>query len=113
MLASGELQGWAQVRCASLDRLPLVGAVPHAQALSDHMAAAGSRRGRVPLGDTPRHSGLYLLSALGSRGITLAHWCAGLLAAQMDGEATQVEPDLVAALDPARFAWRQARRQQA
>ncbi len=113
LMASAGLQGWAQVRCASLDRLPLVGAVPHAQALSDHMAAAGSRRGQVPLANTPRHPGLYLLSALGSRGITLAHWCAGLLAAQMEGQTTPVEPDLVAALDPARFAWRQARRQQA
>lgn len=113
LLARGELQGWAQVRCASLDRLPLVGAVPHAQALSGHMAAAGSRRGRVALTDMPRHPGLYMLSALGSRGITLAHWCAGLLAAQVEGEATQVEADLVAALDPARFAWRQARRRPA
>ena len=52
--AAGELQGWAQVRCASLDRLPLMGAVPDAAALQHVMAAAGARRGRVPLSAVPR-----------------------------------------------------------
>lgn len=110
----GELLGWAQVRCASLDRLPLVGAVPDGDALTTHMAAAGARRGRVPLADTPRQPGLYLLAALGSRGLTLAAWCAHQLAAEIDGEsAPNVEEDLLRAIDPARFAWKQARRQQA
>lgn len=110
----GQLLGWAQVRCASLDRLPLVGAVPDGEALKAHMAAAGARRGRVPLADTPRRPGLHLLAALGSRGITLAAWCADQLAAEMDGKSTpNVEEDLLRAIDPARFAWKQARRQQA
>ncbi|MGE0099792.1 MAG: FAD-dependent oxidoreductase [Hydrogenophaga sp.] len=109
--ASGELLGWAQVRCASLDRLPLVGAVPDARVLRLNKAQAGSKRERQPLGETPRQPGLYLLTALGSRGITLASWCAHLLAAQIDGTAVPVEADLVAALDPARFAWRETRRQ--
>jgi len=109
--ASNELLGWAQVRCASLDRLPMVGAVPDANALRLRMVQAGSRRGRATLEETPRLPGLYLLSALGSRGITLAHLCAGWLASQIEGEAVLAERDLLAALDPARFAWRQARRQ--
>jgi tRNA 5-methylaminomethyl-2-thiouridine biosynthesis bifunctional protein len=110
--ASGQLRGWAQVRCASLDRLPLVGAVPDGEALLALMAQAGSRRGRVPLGDTPRHPGLYLLGALGSRGLTLAHWCASRLAAQMDGEhPSEHDAALLRAIDPARFAWKRARRQ--
>lgn len=112
--ADGALLGWAQVRCASLDRLPLVGAAPDVAALGAHMAAAGSRRGRVPMADTPRLSGLYLLTALGSRGLTLAHWSASLLAAKMNGEAAPLAPadqDLEQALDPARFAWKIARRQ--
>lgn len=111
--ANGGLQGWAQVRCASLDRLPLVGAVPDGNALQRQMEEAGHRRGRVPLEDTPRQPGLYMLTALGSRGITLAHWCASRLAASLDGEppASQEEADLLRATDPARFAWKQARRQ--
>jgi tRNA 5-methylaminomethyl-2-thiouridine biosynthesis bifunctional protein len=110
----GELRGWAQVRCASLDRLPLVGAAPDTQALQALMATAGARRGRVPLIDTPRRQGLYMLTALGSRGLTLAAWCANQLAAAMDGASTpEDEADLRACLDPARFAWKQARRQPA
>lgn len=109
---TGALMGWAQVRCASLDRLPLMGAVPHVERLQVEMAAAGHRRGRLPLSQVPRHEGLYVLSALGSRGLTLAHWCARQLAAQMAGDtASDVEPDLLQALDPARFAWRRARKQ--
>jgi len=103
-----KLMGWAGVRCASLDRLPLAGAVPDHSAL---LQPAGMRRRRMPsLADTPREPGLYMLSAMGSRGITLAHWCARLIGAQMHGESFDAEPDLVAAIDPARFAWKQARR---
>lgn len=110
--STGALMGWAQVRCASLDRLPLMGAVPHVERLHEQLAGAGHRRGRFPLSQVPRHEGLYTLSALGSRGLTLAHWCARQLATQMGGEtATDVEPDLLQALDPARFAWRWARKQ--
>jgi tRNA 5-methylaminomethyl-2-thiouridine biosynthesis bifunctional protein len=110
----GALLGWAQVRCASLDRLPLVGAAPDVPALAALMQAAGHRRGRVPLSDTPRLPGLFLMTALGSRGLTLAHWCANSLAAQMAGEASvfpEADSDLEQALDPARFAWKLARRQ--
>ncbi len=114
--ASGQLMGWAQVRCASLDRLPVMGAVPHLGALQTQMAQAGARRGRVPLANTPRWPGLFVLSALGSRGLTLSHWCATRLAAQIDeteAELPPVDEGLLRALDPARFAWKQARRQTA
>ncbi len=112
-LASGRLLGWAQVRCASLDRLPLAGALPDTAALHTLMAHAGPRRGRVALQDTPRLPGLFMLSAMGSRGLTLAHWCAEQLAARMNQEpASDAWADLLAAIDPARFAWKQARRQQ-
>lgn len=109
---SGELLGWAQVRCASLDRLPLMGAVPNVPALQSWMAQASHHRSRLPMADSPRLPGLFMLSALGSRGLTLAHWCAQQLAGQMDNAPPlhAVEPDLLAALDPARFAWRQARK---
>lgn len=110
----GALLGWAQVRCASLDRLPLVGSVPDHDALQALMTQAGSRRGRIPLADTPRRPGLYMLAALGSRGITLAPWCANQLAAAMNGESGPQDcADVLRAIDPARFAWKQARRQPA
>lgn len=110
-LAQGRLMGWSQVRCASLDRLPLVGAAPDAQALCQQLAAGRTRRQRMALAEVPRWPGLHLLCAMGSRGITLAPWCARQLAMQINGEASDVDPALMAALDPARFAVKNARRQ--
>lgn len=112
--SEGSLLGWAEVRCASLDRLPLVGQVPDISALADMMRSAGRHSGRIPVSDSPRLPGLFLLTALGSRGLTLAHWCAHWLAARMNGEPSTLQcadSDLERAIDPARFAWRLARRQ--
>ena len=103
--------GWSQVRCASLDRLPLVGGPPDVQALRQQLEAGRAQRQRVALADVPRWPGLHLLCAMGSRGITLAPWCATQLARQINGEPHQVDPMLMAALDPARFAIKNARRQ--
>ncbi|MGA0572808.1 FAD-dependent 5-carboxymethylaminomethyl-2-thiouridine(34) oxidoreductase MnmC [Variovorax sp. VNK109] len=82
--APGSARSWVQVRCASPDRMPLVGAWPSA---ADN---AGS--------------GLYMLAALGSRGLSLAAICAELLACQISGEPWPVEASLARAVDPARFA---------
>lgn len=112
--SDGRLLGWSQVRCASQDRLPMVGAAPDLKAMQELFNAAGGRRGRVPLLQTPRLPGLFMLTALGSRGLTLAHWCADWLAGRMSGEPSTLpeqDLDLEKALDPARFAWKAARRQ--
>lgn len=107
---AGRLLGWAQVRCASLDRLPLCGALPDAAALQAERSRPERRRWRPGPTDTPRLPGLFTLCALGSRGLTLAAWCAQRLAEQMDGAEVQADADLWAAIDPARFGWRQSRR---
>lgn len=112
-LAQARLLGWAQVRCASLDRLPLVGAAPRPEAFHALAATGGARRQRVAMADVPRWPGLHLLCAMGSRGITLAAWCAWQLALQIDGEAVCGETALLAHLDPARFVVKAARRQAA
>lgn len=111
--AGGQLMGWAQVRCASLDRLPLMGALPRMDALEALAMEERPRRSRLPLAAVPRWPGLYALTALGSRGLTLSHWCAHQLACQIDGEGPDVQTrdlDLISALDPARFAWKALRR---
>jgi tRNA 5-methylaminomethyl-2-thiouridine biosynthesis bifunctional protein len=91
------------VRCVSADRLPLAGAMPSAAQLD--MAGAGPQ-----LSDLPRLPGLACLTALGSRGLTLAPLLAELIAAQLEGEPLPVERDLAAAVDPARFALQRLRR---
>lgn len=102
--AAGELLGWAEVRCASLDRLPLVGAVPATTpppAPSSQLATLA----RVP--------GLWTLCALGSRGLTLSKLAAELLVARMLGEPLPMEKRHADALDPARFVLKAVRKRTA
>jgi tRNA 5-methylaminomethyl-2-thiouridine biosynthesis bifunctional protein len=97
--APDQLQGRVGWRCVAADRLPLVGAVP------DEAGVAGER-----LDEMARRPGLFLISALGSRGIAWATLGAQVLAAQISGAPVPLEASLVDALDPARFALRAARR---
>ncbi len=103
--------GW---RATTPDRLPLVGALPwHADRLSD---ARHTRREQVRMLPRERHSldgrtqgGLYVLSGLGSRGITWAALAGELLAHWVAGSVCPVEAELRDAMDPARFLARQHR----
>jgi len=71
------VRAWVGVRCASGDRRPLVGEL---------------------------EPGLWLCTALGSRGLTFATLCAELLAARLHGEPLPLPPRLAAALDLGRPA---------
>lgn len=72
---AGTVQAWTGVRCASSDRRPLVGAIA---------------------------PGLWVSTAMGSRGLTFAHLAAELLAARLHGEPLPLGVRLAAALDVAR-----------
>ena len=96
--------GW---RWLAADRLPIVGPVPDAAP-----QITASRRLDQPR-FAPRQPGLFVLGALGSRGITWAPLAARLLAAQIAGAPWPLEASLVDAIDPARFAARRARRNEA
>lgn len=74
--ARGEAEAWVGVRCASGDRRPLVG----------------------PLED----DGLWVCTALGSRGLSFAALCAELLAARWHGEPLPLPAKLAEALGTAR-----------
>lgn len=88
--------GW---RAVTPDRLPLVGALPDLAAFAD-----APRADRVRLVPRQRDAGggLYVLSGLGSRGITWAALCAEVLASWITGAPCPVEADLRDAIDPAR-----------
>jgi tRNA 5-methylaminomethyl-2-thiouridine biosynthesis bifunctional protein len=58
----------------------------------------------------PREAGLFVFSALGSRGITWSALGAEVLAATISGAPLPLESALVDAVDPARFVSRNARR---
>ncbi len=80
VFARGSTHAWAGVRCASADRRPLVG----------------------PL-DAAAWPGVWLCTAMGSRGLTFAALCAELLAARWHGEPLPLPARLAAALDTARL----------
>ena len=78
-------------RCVSHDRLPLAGAVVDAPAVqSDPQRWRGTH-----LMDLPRMPGVFVLAALGSRGLTLATLSAQLIAAQLEGEPAPLTRDLI------------------
>jgi tRNA 5-methylaminomethyl-2-thiouridine biosynthesis bifunctional protein len=80
-LESGQVTAWAGQRCTTRDRLPVVGA--------------------VSVQHTP---GLYVCTAMGSRGLSFAALCADVLVAQIYGQTNPLPTHLASALDVARFS---------
>jgi tRNA 5-methylaminomethyl-2-thiouridine biosynthesis bifunctional protein len=102
-LALAAVQGRTGWRCTSRDRMPVVGAAPDLD--------QDRTRGRWDQArEVPRRPGLFVLSALGSRGITWSALCAQVLASSIAGAPVPLGSDLLDAIDPARFI---ARRQRA
>ncbi|RQX18746.1 bifunctional tRNA (5-methylaminomethyl-2-thiouridine)(34)-methyltransferase MnmD/FAD-dependent 5-carboxymethylaminomethyl-2-thiouridine(34) oxidoreductase MnmC [Aeromonas caviae] len=94
------------VRCASRDHLPVAGPVARLAALADHDVNAPADQ-QSPL---PLHAGLYVLGALGSRGLCSAPLCGELLASEICGEPLPLAADLLEALHPARYWVRRLRK---
>jgi tRNA 5-methylaminomethyl-2-thiouridine biosynthesis bifunctional protein len=88
--------GW---RVHTPDRLPIIGAVPAAGAVAHTQA----RR-------ITREPGLFVLAALGSRGLTWGPLAGRMLAAWVTGSPMPVAARLRDAVDPARWVVRRARR---
>ncbi len=91
--ANGELNAYVGVRCASPDRMPLIGAIP---------AIDLPRPRRGGLEAMPRQPGLYAFTALGSRGLTLAAWGGETLADLVQAMPLATERSWIQACDPAR-----------
>ena len=104
-LATSAPQGRVGWRVQVADRLPIVGALPAP------IDGATQRLDHARM--VPRQPGLFVATALGGRGITLAPLLGELLAAQICGEPSPLGADLVDAIDPARWLVRQTRRPQA
>ena len=113
-VGSTPLAGRVAWRQQSEDRLPLLGPVPAlwAQGLIGHgpppPAVAAQRPVQPRL--VPRRAGLYVFTALGSRGISHAALGGEVLAAWISGDPVPAPASLLDALDPARFIARTARR---
>ena len=93
--------GW---RLACDDRLPVLGGVPLPALARQHLLRQEQAR------QVPRVAGLYVLSALGSRGLTLAPLLGEVLSAWITGAPLPIASSLLDAIDAARFTARRARR---
>jgi tRNA 5-methylaminomethyl-2-thiouridine biosynthesis bifunctional protein len=96
-LDASTLSGRVGFRPASPDRLPIVGPVPQAGAMPTRH-------------DLAWQEGLYCVQGFGARGIVWSALMAELLASRIDGDPLPLESELVAAVAPARFLLKTARR---
>lgn len=89
------------VRCATRDHLPMVGNVPDYDATLAQYAALARQKDAAER--APVYPDLFMLGALGSRGLCSAPLCAEILAAQMSEEPIPMDTDTLAALNPNRL----------
>ncbi|MEQ9892525.1 bifunctional tRNA (5-methylaminomethyl-2-thiouridine)(34)-methyltransferase MnmD/FAD-dependent 5-carboxymethylaminomethyl-2-thiouridine(34) oxidoreductase MnmC [Pectobacterium aroidearum] len=92
------------VRCALRDHLPLLGAVPdYKQTLAEYEERLHPQHRADTVPSAPYWQDLFIIGALGSRGLCSAPLAAEILASQMYGEPLPLDRDTLAALNPNRF----------
>ncbi|MEE4279669.1 MAG: bifunctional tRNA (5-methylaminomethyl-2-thiouridine)(34)-methyltransferase MnmD/FAD-dependent 5-carboxymethylaminomethyl-2-thiouridine(34) oxidoreductase MnmC [Halieaceae bacterium] len=97
------LDGRAELRCVSPDYLPLVGPVPDSESFASVYADL-ARDARQIISECGSYlPGLYLSTAMGSRGLSYAALAGELIASQIADEALPLPAELVRAVAPARF----------
>lgn len=100
----------AGIRATTTDRWPVVGALPDASFYRQEYAdlAKGKQYQAYPAAQY--NSGIYILSGLGSRGLTSAAYCANLLCHIIFGKTPPASTQTLASLHPARFLVRSLKR---
>lgn len=88
------------VRAATRDHLPMMGALPDYEATLQQYATLAQQAQAAP---APVHTGLFVLGALGSRGLCSGPLAAEVLAAQLCGEPIPLDNATLAATSPNRF----------
>ncbi|MCI4186889.1 bifunctional tRNA (5-methylaminomethyl-2-thiouridine)(34)-methyltransferase MnmD/FAD-dependent 5-carboxymethylaminomethyl-2-thiouridine(34) oxidoreductase MnmC [Dickeya dianthicola] len=92
------------VRCAIRDHLPLLGQAPdYPQTLACYQNLPAQLADGDEVAAAPSWPSLYLIGALGSRGLCSAPLAAEILASQLFGEPLPLDGDTLAALHPNRF----------
>jgi tRNA 5-methylaminomethyl-2-thiouridine biosynthesis bifunctional protein len=98
----------ASLRATTPDRLPLIGALPDAEAAAS--VFAGMQKGRTVDADAPLLDGVFVATGYGARGFTWAPWAAEVLAARLIGAPTPASLASLRAVSPMRFVLRALRR---
>jgi tRNA 5-methylaminomethyl-2-thiouridine biosynthesis bifunctional protein len=99
----GQQQGRAAIRCSSPDHLPLVGAVPDIMAQKQQYNELYKSLPLHRYSQATDIPNLYMMGALGFRGLTSAPLLAEVLASQVSAQAMPMAHDLLNALNPNRF----------
>lgn len=91
------------VRCSVRDLAPMMGAVPHFSAQqTQYQNLFNLRRRKQPIEQAANYPNLYLIGALGSRGLTSAPLLGETLASLIYGEPLPMSEDLIHNLMPNR-----------
>ena len=91
------------VRCSVRDLTPMMGAVPHFSAQQvQYQNLFNLRRRKQPIEQAENYPNLYLIGALGSRGLTSAPFLGETLASLIYGEPLPMSEDLIHNLMPNR-----------
>ena len=91
------------VRCSVRDLTPMMGAVPHFSAQqAQYQNLFNLRRRKQPIEQAENYPNLYLIGALGSRGLTSAPLLGETLASLIYGEPLPMSEDLIHNLMPNR-----------
>jgi tRNA 5-methylaminomethyl-2-thiouridine biosynthesis bifunctional protein len=99
----GSLSGRANYRCTTRDYLPIVGPVPNVpQLLEDYAPLRKDARADI-LSPGSYLPNLFVHCGMGSRGMGYAPLTAEILASEIAGEQSPIDPRLRLALHPARF----------
>ncbi|OKP03869.1 bifunctional tRNA (5-methylaminomethyl-2-thiouridine)(34)-methyltransferase MnmD/FAD-dependent 5-carboxymethylaminomethyl-2-thiouridine(34) oxidoreductase MnmC [Xenorhabdus eapokensis] len=92
------------IRCVIRDHMPMVGNVPVFSELMDKYANLSLQiNANKIIEESPCYPDLFVLGALGSRGLCSAPLSAELLASQIFGEPLPLDDETLAALHPNRF----------
>ncbi len=102
----------AAIRCTSPDHLPMAGPVPDQGAYLRDFAEMRHGHPWAKYPEAAYQAGLYVLTALGARGLTAAPLAGEILAAHITGEPWPLERDLITALHPGRFLVRDLKRRE-
>lgn len=91
------------VRCSVRDLTPMMGAIPHFSAQqTQYQNLFNLRRRKQPIEQSGNYPNLYLIGALGSRGLTSAPFLGETLASLIYGEPLPMSEDLIHNLMPNR-----------
>ncbi|MDC9588319.1 bifunctional tRNA (5-methylaminomethyl-2-thiouridine)(34)-methyltransferase MnmD/FAD-dependent 5-carboxymethylaminomethyl-2-thiouridine(34) oxidoreductase MnmC [Xenorhabdus sp. XENO-10] len=92
------------IRCVIRDHMPMIGNVPVLSELMNKYANLSRQiNTNKAIEESPCYLNLFVLGALGSRGLCSAPLSAELLASQIFGEALPLDDETLAALHPNRF----------